>query len=213
MLSNVTRGELARPELVEGVEATVADILRPCGKTQARLYDTAVILCGSLLIALAAQAKIVLPFSPVPITGQTFAVLMLGALLGARRGALCVLVYLAEGALGLPVFAGGVGVAALVGPTAGYLAGFVAAACLVGLLAERGWDRRVGTTILAMVLGNITIHVFGVVWLSFLMGVKAAMAVGTYPFIIGDILKILLAAAILPAGWRLLRFAGVTDRR
>lgn len=187
--------------------ATVADLLRPCEKRRAVFYDVALIVGGSLLIALCAQVKIWLWFSPVPITGQTFAVLMIGALLGARRGSLCVLAYLVEGAAGLPVFAGvgRAGLAVLLGPTGGYLVGFVAAAYITGLLAERGWDRRVGTTILAIALGNAAIYVFGLLWLCCLMNInKTILTVGLYPFIVGDSLKIALAAIVLPSGWKLL---------
>ncbi len=183
---------------------TIADVFRPGVKSLARAYDIALIAAGAMLIGLSAQVKVFLPFSPVPITGQTFAVLMLGALLGSRRGALSALLCIIAGIAGLPVFAAGAGLTALAGPTGGYLLGFVFAAYLTGKLAEKGWDRRVGTTILAMVLGNIVIHTFGVLWLSFLVGLRQAIIVGSCPFIIGDVLKIILAAIVLPAGWKLL---------
>ncbi len=184
--------------------ATVADVLRPYAKRYAALYDIILIISGSLLIALCTQARILLPFSPVPITGQTFAVLMLGALLGSRRGGLSVLLYIAEGAAGLPVFALGGGLPILFGPTGGYLLGFVPAAYIVGLLAERGWDRRVSKTILAMILGNIVLYTFGLLWLSRWVGINRVFITGLYPFIIGEILKLVLAAVILPTGWKLL---------
>ena len=182
---------------------TVADVFRPCGKRLAWLYDVTLIIGGSLLVGLCAQIAI---GWPVPFTGQTFAVLLTGALLGSRRGVLSVLVYLAEGVAGLPVFAlGRSGFAVLLSPTGGYLVGFVAAAYITGLLAEKGWDRRVGTTISAMAFGNAAIYAFGLAWLCLLMGVnKSVLAVGLYPFIAGDILKIALAAVALPAGWKLL---------
>ncbi len=194
--------------------ATMADVLRPCERRRAGFYDIALIISGSLLLGLCAQVAVQLPFSPVPITAQTFAVLMIGALFGARRGSLCVLVYLIEGAVGLPVFAmARGGLAVLLGPTGGYLAGFVAAAYVTGLLAENRWDRRAGTTVLAMILGNIVIYAFGLAWLCCLMGVsRAVLTVGLYPFIIGDILKIALAAAALPAGWKLLGMANLSGR-
>ncbi len=183
--------------------ATVADLLRPNEKRYAVFYDIALIICGSFVIAICAQLAV---GWPVPITGQTFAVLMLGALLGSRRGSLCVLTYILEGAVGLPVFAHGrAGFAVLISPTGGYLIGFVAAACIVGLLAERGWDRRFGTTILAMLLGNVVIYAFGLLWLSLLMGInRDVLAVGLYSFILGDIIKTVLAAVLLPASWKLL---------
>lgn len=182
---------------------TVADLWRPYQRTRALFYDIALIIGASLLIALSAQVAI--PLWPVPVTGQTFAVLMIAALLGSQRGCLAVLAYLAEGAVGLPVFAtGGIGLAALRGFTAGYLVGFLPAAYVVGMLAEKGWDRRVSTTILAMALGNIIIYTFGLLWLSCLPGIDRVLRQGLYPFIIGDLLKIALAAALLPSGWKLL---------
>ena len=181
---------------------TYADILRPCKKSRAVFYDIALIVCGSLLIGLCAQVSI---GWPVPVTGQTFAVLMTGALFGARRGSLCVLAYITEGAAGLPVFAAGrAGLGVLLGPTGGYLAGFIAAAYLTGRLAEKGWDRRIWTTVLAMVFGNVVIYAFGVGWLCQIPGIKSVLAVGLYPFIGGDLLKIALAAVLLPSGWKLL---------
>ena len=196
--------------------ATYADILRPCQKSSAAFYDAALILGGTLLVGLSAQIAIPLPFSPVPVTGQTFAVLMVAALLGARRGALCLLTYLAEGLLGLPVFAQGRGGwAAFLGPTGGYLIGFVVAAWIVGVLSERTWDRRILTTVAAMVLGNLVIYACGLAWLFCLVDLWARpleggiLAAGLYPFLLGDLLKIALAALLLPGGWRILRYFGL----
>ena len=187
-----------------------ADLLRPTMRRSALLYDAALVLGGSLVIALSAQVAIQLPFSPVPITGQTLAVLLVGALLGSRRGALAVLAYIAEGFAGLPVFAGGAaGLARLFGPTGGYLVGFVAAAFLVGWLAERGWDRRFGTTLAAMTLGNLVIYGVGAVWLAvFVGGLSRAWSLGVLPFLPGDAIKIVLAAVLLPGGWKLLGMRG-----
>jgi len=183
---------------------TYADVLRPNEKKLARVYDIGLIIVGSFFIGLCAQ--VVIPFSPVPITGQTFAVLMAGILFGARRGSLCVLTYIAEGALGLPVFAmGRAGIGVLLGPTGGYLAGFLAAAYVTGLLAENGWDRRAGTTILTMIFGNVIIYTFGLLWLCCLTGIgKNVLSIGLYPFVIEEIFKMALAAMVLPAGWKLL---------
>jgi biotin transport system substrate-specific component len=192
---------------------TVADLVRPSQKGLARLYDAALIVGGSIVIALCAQIAI---GYPVPVTGQTFGVLMVAALLGSRRGTLCVLAYLAEGLVGLPVFAQGkAGPATLLGPTGGYLVGFILAAWLVGSLSERMWDRRVPTTMAAMVLGNFAIYACGLAWLLCLTGILAKplagglLAVGLYPFIIGDALKIALAAVLLPSGWKLIRLFGL----
>ena len=191
--------------------ATVADVLRPCRIWRAGFYDIALIIGGSLVIALSARVAI---GWPVPVTGQTFAVLMIAALLGCRRGCFAVLAYITEGAAGLPVFAsGGSGIAWLLGPTGGYLVGFIAAACIVGLLAEKGWDRRIGTTVLAMVFGNIAIYAFGLLWLCCLMGVnRTVLTAGLYPFIVGDLLKIALAAILLPSGWKLLGYVGLPPK-
>jgi biotin transport system substrate-specific component len=186
------------------IYTTYADVLRPSVKKYALLYDIVLVIGGSLFVALGAQVAVHLPFSPVPITGQTLAVLLVGMLLGSRRGSLSLLTYLAEGLAGLPVFAGGTaGLARLLGPTGGYLVGFVAAAYVTGLLAERGWDRRVVTTILAMFLGNIAIYAVGVLWLAAFVGIGRALPLGLYPFIPGDLLKLVLAAILLPAGWRI----------
>ena len=183
---------------------TIAGVFRPHTARSAVVYDVALILAGSLIIAVSAQLAVWIPYSPVPVTGQTFAVLMLGALMGARRGGLCVLAYVTEGLAGLPVFAGGAGgIAWLIGPTGGYLVGFVAAAAFVGYLAECGWDKKVWTTILAMVAGNICIYTFGIAWLT-VLAVENKFKIGVYPFIAGDIFKIILAAVLLPAGWKVL---------
>ena len=192
-------------------KATVADLWRPPEKRLAGFYDVALIIGGSLLIGLCAHVKVLLPFSPVPVTGQTFAVLMIGALLGARRGCLAVLAYIIEGAAGLPVFAVGAGPAVLLGPTGGYLFGFIPAVYITGQLAEKGWDRRIGTTVLAMVLGNLVIYTFGLFWLCCLTGFNTmVLTLGLYPFIVGDMVKIILAAILLPSGWKLLRYSRLT---
>ncbi len=182
-----------------------ADIYRPSIKQYARLYDFALILGGSLFIALAAQIAIPLPFSPVPVTGQTLAVLLTGILLGSRRGSVCLFLYLAEGSIGLPVFAGGAaGLIHLLGPTGGYLLGFVVAAFLTGWLAERGWDRRIATSIIVMLLGNCVIFCFGLLWLAYFVGPARVIGLGLVPFIAGEIVKMIIAAMILPSGWKLL---------
>jgi biotin transport system substrate-specific component len=164
--------------------------------------DAALVTGGAVLMVLCSRLE--LPLKPVPITGQTFGVMLLGALLGSRRGIASLLTYLGLGAVGLPVFAGGAaGLARFAGPTAGYLAGFVVATAVVGWLSEHGWDRRAGTTIVAMVLGMIPIYLLGVVWLSHFVGWGQSVAAGLLPFLVGDALKIGLAALSLPLGWRL----------
>lgn len=163
-------------------------------------------LVGSL--ALWASAKLQVPFYPVPITMQTFVVLVLGMAFGWRLGAATVLLYLAEGAMGLPVFAGtperGIGIAYMMGPTGGYLLGFVVSAAAVGWLGSRGWDRHIATTLAAMVLGTAIIFGFGLVWLGSLIGwERSVLALGLLPFLPGATFKIALAAVVLPAVWRL----------
>ncbi len=171
--------------------------------------EVALLLGGSLLIALSAQLRFILPFSPVPITGQTFTVLLLGALYGSKRGPATVMTYFALGVMGLPVFAGGAfGIARLVGPTAGYLVGFLAAAFIVGLLSERGWDRKPWTTAASMIIGNGIIYMVGVLWLSRFVGWQAVLSTGFLPFLAGDALKIALATILLPAGWKLIGRSG-----
>jgi biotin transport system substrate-specific component len=193
---------------------TVADLARPSERRLARFYDATLVVGGSIIIAACAQIAI---GYPVPMTGQTFAVLMVAALLGPRRGALCVLTYLAEGLLGLPVFAQGkAGPAALFGPTGGYLVGFVGAAYLVGALAQRGWDRRSTTAIGMMVLGDAVLYACGLAWLWCLVQLlaqplsgKGVLAVGLYPFLAGEGVKIALAIALLPGGWKMIRYFGL----
>ncbi|MDE0524413.1 MAG: biotin transporter BioY [Boseongicola sp.] len=161
-------------------------------------------------IALWLSAKIQVPFYPVPITMQTFVVLVVGMAFGWRLGATTVLLYLAEGALGLPVFAGsperGIGVAYMAGPTGGYLLGFLVAAAVVGWLGQRGWDRRIATTLAAMALGTAIIYVPGLIWLGMAIGWdKPVLGLGLWPFLPGDALKVALAALVLPSIWRLAR--------
>ncbi len=182
--------------------ATLAAALWPArpGRRSARAAVLAIL--GSALIALSAQIRV--PLEPVPVTMQTFAVLVVAMAYGLRLGTATVALYLAEGALGLPVFAGGAGgVAVLLGPTGGYLAGFVAAAAIVGALAERGWDRSLASTAFAMLLGNLAIYGPGLAVLGALIGYDKAVAVGLAPFVLGDALKLALAACVMPAAWRL----------
>ncbi len=154
-------------------------------------------LLGSLLVAFSAQIQV--PMYPVPMTMQPFAVLLIGAAYGSRLGALTVLLYMAEGAAGLPVFAGMKGgFVHLLGPTGGYIAGFIAAAAVVGLLAERGWHRSIAFCLAAMTIGMALIYLLGVGRLASLIGLDKAFAVGMLPFLVGDAVKIALAALILP---------------
>jgi biotin transporter BioY len=166
--------------------------------------SVSLVVAFSLLTALAAQ--IVIPIGPVPITGQTFAVLLTGALLGSRLGAMAMVVYLIEGASGLPFFYGGHGgLSHILGPTGGYLLAFPAAAFVTGAFAENGWDKRFPTAVVAMAVGSAIIILAGWAWLSQFMGPTVAFHAGVRPFLIGDIIKIFLAAAVLPSGWLLLK--------
>ncbi|MBL8671612.1 MAG: biotin transporter BioY [Alphaproteobacteria bacterium] len=155
---------------------------------------------------LTASARVQIPFWPVPMTMQTFVVLLLGLTCGARLGAGTVAFYLGLGAVGLPVFAGtpakGIGLAYMTGPTGGYLVGFMAAVCVVGWLAARGWDRRVLTTLAAGVVGMVVIYALGAGYLASLYGAEKALATGVLPFLLGDALKIALLAATLQLVWR-----------
>lgn len=165
----------------------------------------AIVLAGTLLLAV--SAKISVPFIPVPVTLQTFAVLFLGFALGARLAGLTVLAYLAQGVVGLPVFAGtpekGIGMAYMAGPTGGYLVGFLLAAIVTGALAERGWDRRWTTTTIAALLGMCAIYIPGLVWLGALLGWdQPILAWGLWPFLPGEALKLGLLALVLPLVWK-----------
>ena len=180
---------------------TLVDVLLP--RQRSLLLDAVLVVVFSAFVALTAQVS--LPLLPVPLTLQTLGVLFTGAVLGSKRGTLALLLYVAEGGIGLPVFAGGLsGIGVLIGPTGGYLVGFIVAAGIVGLLAERGWDRRLIWAALAMVVGNLVIYAFGVAWLTVIVGdLRTALIQGMLIFIIGDLIKIVVAALALPGGWAL----------
>ena len=185
---------------------TLVDVALP----RPGVLSNAVLVVGaSLLTALAAQVTVPVPWSPVPITGQTFVVLLSGAVLGARRAFLAQALYLAEGALGLPVFAaGGAGAATFAGPTAGYLFAFPLAAALTGALAERGWDRHFGTMLVAMLVGSTVVFALGLAVLAGFVPSGRLLGAGLYPFLPGDIVKATLAALAFPAAWRWARSHG-----
>jgi biotin transport system substrate-specific component len=190
--------------LVSRPHTTLADVLSP-RQQRSWLLDAVLVVLFSAFVALTAQVEI--PLWPVPLTLQTLGVLFTGAVLGSRRGALALLLYLTEGALGLPVFAGGAsGVGYMLGPTGGYLVGFVVAAGVVGRLAQRGWDRRLVWAAVAMVIGNVIIYACGVVWLAVFLGdLWGALVKGMLLFVVGDLIKIAVAALTLPGGWKLAR--------
>ena len=183
---------------------TLVDLIRPSRRVDALIYDIILVISGSILLALSAQISVPVPFSPVPITGQTFGVMLLAALLGSKRGALAVVAYLLEGIGGLPVFANaGFGFHHLLGPTGGYLIGFVPAAFLIGYFAEKGWDRNFLKIAIALIFGNAVIFTCGLSWLSIITGSNNVMAIGLYPFISGSLLKIFFVIVLLPTSWRL----------
>lgn len=164
------------------------------------------VIGGSLLMAVLAQVRMTLLFTPVPITGQTFGVLLVGALLGSRLGAASLTLYIAEGLAGLPFFAGGgAGPAHLLGPTGGYLLGFVAAAFVVGRLCESGLERRFRTALLPFVAGSLVIYLCGAAWLAAFVGAQKALTLGVWPFLVGDVLKALGAACLLPTAWKVIQ--------
>lgn len=192
---------------------TLADVFRPASRSGARSYDLLLIVGGSLFVALCAQVAI--PMGAIPMTLQTFGVMLIGALLGSRRGAAALTLYLIEGAAGLPVFAQFHAGMPLF--SSGYIVGFIPAAFVIGYLAERGWDRRVWSNFLAMLAGNAIVFVFGLAWLLAIstvfrdqfervtFGPGEVLGVGLFPYIIADAwIKIAAATALLPLGWKLL---------
>ena len=185
---------------------TLADVALPRANV---LSNLGLIVGASLFTALAARLAVPVPWSPVPITGQTFAVLLSGAVLGARRGFLAQALYVAEGALGLPVFAGGgAGLATFAGPTAGYLIAFPLAAAVTGTLAQRGWDRHFSTMIVAMLIGSVPVFALGLMQLTRFVPAERLLQAGFFPFLPGDVVKASLAALAFPAAWRWARSRG-----
>lgn len=195
---------------------TIGDFLVPIRvgeRLGTRARHMVLVVAGALLIYLTAQVSIPLPDNPVPITGQTFGVLLVGGALGFRRGFLATLLYVAVGVIGLPAFAehkGGLAIIASVdsghivlGATGGYLIGFMLASAFVGRLAELGWDRNILGAVAAMIGGNALIYAVGLPWLSLAVGFSASetIAKGLTPFLLGDALKLLLAGAVFPFAW------------
>jgi biotin transport system substrate-specific component len=170
------------------------------------LTNVLLVLAGTGFVALAAQVSFELPFTPVPITGQTFAVVLVGASLGALLGVASLGLYLFVGALGAPIYADGThGWDVLTGPTGGYIVGFVLAAIITGYLAQQRWDRRFSSAVAAMLTGNVLIYAVGLPWLAEKLdtGFEETLEAGLYPFVVGDLIKLYLAGALLPAAWRL----------
>ncbi len=213
------------PTLAVSSSTLTAELL-PASALPRMIRNTMLVLAGSAIVA--ASARLTIPLEPVPVTGQTFGVLVVAMALGSRLGTLAVAAYLIEGLAGLPVFAGGSsGPAAIAGPSGGYLIGYLPAAWLIGSLAERGWDRTVTRTALAMLAGNAALYLPGLCWLGWQISttlspvdlgdqsfVMVVLWAGLFPFVPGDAIKLALAAAVMPLGWKLANrrnrsFAGV----
>jgi biotin transport system substrate-specific component len=192
---------MMRTATVSGMQP-LATVLWPSDRA---LRHAVLVAVGSVLLTL--SAKVQIPFWPVPMTMQTYVVVVLGMAYGTRLGVATVLFYLAQAAVGLPVLAGtperGIGVAYMVGPTGGYLVGFVAAAALAGELAARGWDRSVARTLIVMAFAHLVIFVPGVAWLAASIGWERAFAVGLAPFAWATVAKTLLGVVTLPVAWQL----------
>ncbi len=182
---------------------TLAESVIPAFGTKPLIRDASLVFAGSLLIA--ALAQVMIPIGMVPVSGSTLGVMLVGSLLGSRRGAAAVIAYLIEGLAGLPVFSGfSMGAAVLLGTTGGYLLGFIPAAFVTGWLAERGWDRRFFSACAAMLIGNAVVFAVGVPWLAAVLGWDwgAAWRQGVVPFVPLDAgAKVLLAASLLPLAW------------
>jgi biotin transport system substrate-specific component len=186
---------------------TIADFLMPVQvgeRISVRARNIALVVIGALFIYLTARIAFPVPGSPVPVTGQTFGVLLVGGALGFRRGIAAVALYVAIGLIGLPFFAEGKGgIQVILGARGGYIIGFILAGGVVGRLAELGWDRRLVGAVAAMAIGNVVIYLVGVPWLMAVTGydLSTAIAKGVTPFLVGDVIKLALAAAAFPLAW------------
>jgi biotin transport system substrate-specific component len=189
---------------------TSAPTLRTAVLARSTWLSEAILLgAGVLLVALSAQVTFHLPGTPVPISGQTFAVLLVGSAYGATRGVTTIALYLAVGIVGLPVFSSGTsGWEQVSGATGGYLVGMLIAAGIAGLLAQRGLDRKISSAVASMLTGNVVIYVFGLAWLYHELPnatFTSTLEAGLYPFVVGDLVKVYLAGALLPGAWSLVR--------
>ena len=186
----------------------LSEAFGPTEGTALRLKQAALVVAGIALLAICAKIKVPVPGSPVAVGLGTFAVLTIGAAYGARLGLVTIAGYMLIGMLGFDIFQSSTnelnGVQYMMGGTGGYLVGYVMATVLLGVLAQRGWDRSVLWMALAMLLGNILLYIPGLAWLGALYGLdKPILAWGLTPFIVGDVLKLALAALVLPAAWKL----------
>jgi len=168
-------------------------------KSQQIIKNIILVLVGTL--GLTISSKISIPFYPVPFTMQTFVVLLIGGIYGSKLGFLTVLAYIFEGLIGLPVFVSGAGISYILGPTGGYLVGFLVAVYLVGKGSELGHDRLISKSLIWFALGDIALYSCGVLWLSFLFGFEKALIVGVYPFILSEVAKFIIASLTLKTLW------------
>lgn len=211
----------AAPTAAAGSRRVLADVIaRPSSRARAFALDAGLVIAGAAVVALLAQVEI--PLWPVPITGQTLGVIVVGAALGAWRGAAALTTYMLAGLAGLPVFAGFTGtVAALGKPSFGFVIGFIFSAFVAGWFAERAWDRRPALAFLGFALASVVPFVFGIPYMAFIlnsvMGLDysfgALLEVGFLPFIVGGLIKAALAAAIIPGAWALVRAADKTKTK
>ena len=180
-------------------------LIQAKSKEQVIMKNIFLILSGTLFIALVANLKIVLPFTPIPITGGTFAIILVGLTYGKKLAPATLLSYIVAGSVGLPVFAGYRGGIPFFSPSGGYLIGYFFAALICGYFADKGWTKSYYKTIFVIILANIAIYTFGLIQLSFFIGNKNVFMAGLYPFIPGDIIKMTMVTLILPTIWKLVR--------
>ncbi|MGU3643528.1 biotin transporter BioY [Microbacterium sp. C23T] len=205
----------AAPTASAGTRRVLADVIaRPSSRARAFALDAGLVIAGATIVALLAQVEI--PLWPVPITGQTLGVIVVGAALGAWRGAAALTTYMLVGLAGLPVFAGFTGTVASIGkPSFGFVIGFIFSAFVAGWFAERAWDRRPGLAFLGFAAASVVPFLFGIPYMAFILNVVMGLdysfgellAVGLLPFILGGLIKAALAAAIIPGAWALVRKA------
>jgi biotin transport system substrate-specific component len=208
----------AAPTASAGTRRVLADVIsRPSSRARAFALDAGLVIAGATIVALLAQVEI--PLWPVPITGQTLGVIVVGAALGAWRGAAALTTYMLVGLAGLPVFAGFTGTIAAVGkPSFGFVIGFIFSAFVAGWFAERAWDRRPALAFLGFAAASVVPFLFGIPYMAFILNVVmgldysfgALLGVGLLPFIVGGLIKAALAAAIIPGAWALVRAADKT---
>lgn len=186
-------------------KALISTFIGTESKEQSAIWNIFLVLTGTVFIALMANLKVILPFTPVPITGGTFAIMLVGLAYGKKLAPATVLAYIAAGTAGLPVFAGFKGGLTVFSPSGGYIIGYFFAVLICGYFADKGWTTSYYKTILILLLANIALYAFGLFQLSFFVGREDVLAAGLYPFIPGDIIKMALVTVLLPTAWKLVR--------